>query len=142
MAEANTKHTKVYLEENVKRIKLLPHDMVRLCSSYEILNKKYEENVRSSHDAFQALKDETMKEENKENMNEWTLRDDECFKHLNKMRKCEDDMMMFQDEKIALLTQNITNIESLITKMTKDLNQFEKILQPNMIKLPYPNKKM
>ena len=60
MAEANTKQKELYLEENVKSIKELPHDLVRLCSSYQELNNKFEENFKMAHTAYTAFENQSL----------------------------------------------------------------------------------
>eukprot|EP00484_Ammonia_sp_Unknown_P028473 CAMPEP_0197033052 /NCGR_PEP_ID=MMETSP1384-20130603/11563_1 /TAXON_ID=29189 /ORGANISM="Ammonia sp." /LENGTH=143 /DNA_ID=CAMNT_0042462799 /DNA_START=27 /DNA_END=458 /DNA_ORIENTATION=+ len=142
MAEANTKHKELYLEENVKRIKELPHDLIRLCTSYEHLNEQFETNFTNAHGSFLAFQSQAMNsnEENSNNKDGQNMKDDLCLKHLQEMRECEQDMMMFQDEKLELLQENIDSLEAYIAKITKDLNEFKKILQPNMIKLPFAGK--
>lgn len=60
MAEANTKHKQLYLQENVKIIKELPHDLIRLCSSYQHLNDKFEENFIKTQQAFKSFENYSM----------------------------------------------------------------------------------
>eukprot|EP01084_Bolivina_argentea_P149594 261307_1 len=142
MAEGKPKE--LYLDENVKILKELPNDMIRLCNSYTDLNKRMEENLKMSHNAFKDFENESMAKDNVNNENnmEWSLQDDLCLKHLQTMRKCEEHMVMFQDEKIALLEINVKSFETYIGKITKDLEEFQKILQPNQLQLPFPNKKI
>ena len=145
MAEANTTKEQLYLEENVKTIKELPHDLIRLCSSYKELNNQFEERFKLSQHSFQSfLENQSLNNNNNNNNNNggWNINDDQCLKHLENMRKYEEEMLMFQDEKIELFNKNIDSLEAYINKITKDLNKFEKVLQPSMIKLPFPNKKI
>mmetsp|Transcript_51891 Transcript_51891/g.85914 ORF Transcript_51891/g.85914 Transcript_51891/m.85914 type:complete len:148 (+) Transcript_51891:113-556(+) len=145
MAEANTKDKRLYLEENVKRIKQLPHDIVRVCSSYDVLNQKCEQDFENAHQLFTTFQNQTQSamtiDDDNNNDLEWTSMDSECLANLQKMRECEENMMMFQEEKIELLHQHIGSLDTLIGKMAKDLRDFQKKLQPNMIKLPFPNSK-
>mmetsp|Transcript_40926 Transcript_40926/g.36109 ORF Transcript_40926/g.36109 Transcript_40926/m.36109 type:complete len:141 (-) Transcript_40926:183-605(-) len=140
MAEANTPKEQLYLEENVKIIKELPHDLIRLCCSYQQLNNKFEEKFKLNQTEYQSFQNQSMNDNN--NNGGWNINDNQCLKHLENMRKYETEMLMYQDEKIELFDKNIDSLESYINKITKDLNKFEKMLQPNMIKLPFPNKKI
>ena len=63
-------------------------------------------------------------EQNNDDNNEWSAKEDLCLKNLKQMRKSEEDMLMFQDEKIALIEQNIKYLEAYISKMSKDLDHF------------------
>eukprot|EP01084_Bolivina_argentea_P149595 261308_1 len=144
MAEANVKPKELYLDENVKISKGLPSDMIRLCNSCTDLNKRMEENLKMSHKAYEAFEKQSKNTNNNINNGnniEWNFKDDLCLKHLETMRTHEQQMVMFQDEKIALLESTVETFESYIEKITKDLEQFDKILQPNQIKLPFPKKK-
>eukprot|EP01083_Nonionella_stella_P166040 553949_1 len=133
---ANTPHTGLYLDDNVKMVTGLPSALIRLSNSYQDLNKKFEHNSKMSQDTFQTFQ---IQSSNIKNTQKWTSKDDLCTKTLQQMRKYESDMMMFQDEKVALLKENIQSLEAYIAKMSKDLNEFQKVLQPNMIKLPSPH---
>eukprot|EP00483_Globobulimina_turgida_P008751 UN08769 len=137
LTTANSKQYKLYLDENVKIMAELPGTLVRLSDSYIDLNKKFEDKLNMAHDSFKAFENETKKSNKKSP--QWTATDDLCFKNLEEMRKNEEDMVMFQDEKISLIQENLKSMESYITKISKDLDEFQKLLQPNMIKLPFPN---
>ena len=156
MAAANRKNESVlFLDTNVKAVKLLAMDLVRFGKSYETLNGKFETNLKmadSSCSAFQTqsiahqkeqnLKSKkNQKEESKDDADAWTAADDLCLKNLSQMRECEENMMMYQDEKVALLQAHIGSLEAYICKMTSDLDEFKQLLQPNMISLPFPDRK-
>ena len=153
MSKANTKNESVlYLDANVKAVKLLSLDLVRFGKSYETLNGKFETNLKmadSSCSAFQTQSIAHQKDQNskstesksKEADNAWTAADDLCLKNLMQMRECEENMMMYQDEKVALLQAHIGSLEAYICKMTSDLDEFKQLLQPNMISLPFPDRK-
>lgn len=151
---ANQKKDKpLFLEENVKLIKTLPSDMIRLCNAYEVLNEKFETSFKSSvnstqeffkcaetksnaNDIKNVLKSNNKLAEKNLEKKEW---EEQCLSHLGDVRKYEHECMMFSDEKIALLDENIANLQNYINKIQKDSNLFEQLLQPNMIKLSYPN---
>ena len=60
MAEANTSKEQLYLEENVKTIKELPHDLIRLCCSYQHLNNQFEEKFKLSQNSYQLFQNQSM----------------------------------------------------------------------------------
>ena len=60
MAEANTTKEQLYLEENVKTIKELPHDLIRLCCSYQELNNKFEEKFKFTQNSYQLFQSQSM----------------------------------------------------------------------------------
>eukprot|EP01083_Nonionella_stella_P172985 595251_1 len=147
MAEANSKERQLYLEENVKLLKQLPNDLIRLSNSYQELNRNFEENLKMADNSFKAFENQSKIQHSDILMNEiknakWTSKDELCLKNLQQMRKYEEEMMMFQEEKTVLLQQNIQTLESYMSKIRKDLSEFQKVLQPNQIKLPFPKKKM
>lgn len=60
MAQANTTKEQLYLDENVKTIKELPHDLIRLCCSYQQLNHQFEDRFRSSQQSYQLFENQSL----------------------------------------------------------------------------------
>ena len=133
----------------MKSVKRLPTEMIRVSDSYQSLDEKFEERFKMAQSASMSFEHQSTGRNTTHSHSttsslapKWTFEDEKCLQHLLEMRKYEDEMMMFQDEKIELLRTNIESLESYVTKMTRDLNEFRSLLQPNLIKLPFPRDKV
>ena len=140
MAEANKKQQALFFDANVKAVGRLPNDMIRATRSLEHLNRMFEENCKMAHNSCVAFSTQSAGKK-EDDADAWTATADLCLENLKQMRQCEEDMMMFQDEKIAMLEANIESLESYILRITDDLEQFQALLQPNMIKLAFTGRK-
>merc|ERR1719273_2275262 len=128
MASANTRQAnQLYLEENMNSIKCLPAELARTGKSYQMLNDRFESEFKVAHSACMNFEMQTSAASRTSARTalaptQWTFDDDLRLQQLSEMRKCEEAMMVFQDEKIALLGANIECLEAYISKMTRDLN--------------------
>merc|ERR1719273_3105505 len=128
MASSNTRQAnQLYLEENMNSIKYLPAELARTGKTYQVLNDRFESEFKVAHSAcmnFQRQANDASRNTARSSLapTQWTFDDDLCLQQLSEMRKCEEAMMVFQDEKIALLGANIECLEAYISKMTRDLN--------------------
>lgn len=159
MAQAHQKEEPLFFDVNVKAVaRQLPNDLIRSTKSLEALNEKFERNWKMAQQCADAFENQAMRaavEMEKEKAKDkdekdaqdksvaaasWSSSDSLCLSNLERMRQCESEMAMFEDEKLALLDSTIDGLQGFVHKISADLERFEAVLQPNMIKLAFPAK--